>query len=77
MKTPAQTFAQRKSSKTKVLTETTFSLLINRNISVFGITKTNLDNTANNEKLKIDGYNLTQSDRNRNERVDHSEQIYS
>ena len=41
------------------------SLLINSNISVLGITKTKLDNTANNEEVDIDGYNLIRSDRNR------------
>ena len=34
------------------------SLLINSNISVFGTTETKLDNTENNEEVKIDGYNL-------------------
>ena len=41
------------------------SLLINSNISVFGIPETKLDNTVNNEKVEIDGYNLIWSYRNR------------
>ena len=41
------------------------SSLINSNISVFGIPETKLDNTVNNEKVEIDGYNLIQSYRNR------------
>ena len=40
------------------------SLLINWNISVFGITETKLDNTVSNEEVEIDGYNLIRSDRN-------------
>ena len=37
-------------------------LAFNTNISVLGITETKLDNTASNEELKIDGYNLLRSD---------------
>ena len=42
------------------------TLAINTNISVLGITETKLDNTVSNEELKIDGYNLLRSDRNKN-----------
>ena len=42
------------------------TLAINTNISVLGITETKLDNTVSNEELKIDGYNLLSSDRNKN-----------
>ena len=42
------------------------TLAINTNISVLGITETKLDNTVSNEELKIDGYNLLWSDRNKN-----------
>ena len=42
------------------------TLAINTNLSVLGITETKLDNTVSNEKLKIDGYNLLQSNRNKN-----------
>ena len=41
-------------------------LAFNTNISALGITETKLDNTASNEELKIDGYNLLRSDRNKN-----------
>lgn len=41
------------------------SLLINFNISVFGITETELDSTVSNEEAKIDGYNLIRFDRSR------------
>ena len=37
----------------------------NTNISVLGITETKLDNTVSNGELKIDGYNLLQSGRNK------------
>ena len=40
-------------------------LLINSNISVLGKTETKLDSTIHNEEVKIDGYNLIRSDRNR------------
>ena len=42
------------------------TLAFNTNISVLRITETKLDNTISKEELKIDGYNLLQSDRNRN-----------
>ena len=42
------------------------ALAFNTNNSVLGITKTKFDNTVSNEELKIDGYNLLQSDRNKN-----------
>ena len=42
------------------------ALAINTNISVLGITETNLDNSVSNQELKIDGYNLLRSDRNKN-----------
>ena len=38
----------------------------NTNISVLGITEAKLDNTVNSEKLKVDGYNLLRSDKNKN-----------
>ena len=38
----------------------------NTNISVLGITEAKLDSTVNNEKLKVDGYNLLRSDKNKN-----------
>ena len=41
-------------------------LAVNANISVLGITETKLDNTISNEELKVDGYNLLRSDRNKN-----------
>ena len=41
------------------------SLLINLNISVLRITETELNNTANNAEVEIDGYNLIQYDRNK------------
>ena len=41
------------------------SLALNTNISVLGFTETKLDNTVSNEELKIDGYNLLQSDRSK------------
>ena len=41
------------------------TLAINTNISVLGITETKLDNTVSNEELKINGYNLLRSDRNK------------
>ena len=44
------------------------TLVFNKNISLFGITETKLDNTVSNEELKIDGCNLLRSDRNRNGR---------
>ena len=44
--------------------EQLWSLLISSNISALGITETKLDSTINNE-VKIDGYNLIRSDRNR------------
>ena len=40
-------------------------LLINSNISVLGKTETKLDSTVHNKEVKIDGYNLIRSDRNR------------
>ena len=43
------------------------TLAFNTNISVLGITKTKLNNTASNEELKIDDYNLLRSDRNKND----------
>ena len=43
------------------------SLLINSNPSVLRITETKLDNTVNNEEVKIDGYNLIRSNRNKME----------
>ena len=42
------------------------TLANNTNISVLGITETKLDNTVINEELKINGYNLLRSDRNKN-----------
>ena len=42
------------------------TLAFNKNISILGITETKLDNTFSNEELKIDGYNLLQSDRKKN-----------
>ena len=42
-------------------------LLTNPNISVLGINETKLVSTVKNEKVKIDGYNLIRSDRNRKE----------
>ena len=42
------------------------ALAFNKNISVLGITEVKLDNTVRNEELKIDGYNLLRSDRNKN-----------
>ena len=42
------------------------ALAFNTNISVLGITETKLDNTGSNGELKIDGYNLLRSDRNKN-----------
>ena len=42
------------------------TLSINTSISVLGITDKKLDNTVSNEELKIDGYNLSRSDRNKN-----------
>ena len=42
------------------------TLTLNTYISVLGITETKLDNTVSNEELKIDGYNLLRSDRNKN-----------
>ena len=41
-------------------------MAVKTNISVLGITETKLDDTINNEEIKIDGYNLLRSDRNRN-----------
>ena len=41
------------------------TLAFNTNNSVLGITETKHDNTVSNEKLKIDGYNLLRSDRNK------------
>ena len=45
--------------------EQLISLLTNSNISVLWITETQLDNTANNAEVKIDGYNLIRSDKNK------------
>ena len=45
--------------------EQLISLLTNSNISLLGITETQLDNTANNAGVKIDGYNLIRSDKNK------------
>ena len=45
--------------------EQLISLLTNSNISVLRITETQLDNTANNAEVKIDGYNLIRSDKNK------------
>ena len=42
------------------------TLALNTKISVLGITETKLHNTVSNEELKIDGYNLLRSDRNKN-----------
>ena len=42
-------------------------LLTNPNISVLGINETKLVSTVKNEKVKVDGYNLIRSDRNRKE----------
>ena len=43
------------------------SLLTNPNISVLRINETKLVSIVKNEKVKIDGYNLIRSDRNRKE----------
>ena len=42
------------------------TLAMYTNISVLGITETKLHNTVSNKELKIDGYNLLRSDRNKN-----------
>ena len=56
--------------ETIFLIEELRTLAFNTNISVLGIsvlfTETKLDNTVSNEELKIDGYKLLRSDRNRN-----------
>ena len=41
--------------------------VFNTNIFVLGIAETKLDNTASNEELKTDGYNLLRSDRDKND----------
>ena len=41
------------------------TLAFNTNTSVLGITETKLDNTVSNEELKINGYSLLRSDRNK------------
>ena len=43
------------------------TLAFNTNISVLGIIETKLGNTVSSEELRIDGYNLLRSDRNRND----------
>ena len=43
------------------------SLLTNPNIPVLGINKTKLVSIVKNRKVKIDGYNLIRSNRNRKE----------
>ena len=52
--------------ETIFLIEELRTLAFNTNISVLRITETKLDNTVSNEELKIDGYKLLRSDRNRN-----------
>ena len=47
-------------------TEELRTLAFKTDISALGITETKLDNTVSNEELKIDGYNLLRSDRNKN-----------
>ena len=42
------------------------TLAFNTNISVLWITEAKLDNTVSSEEIKIEGYNLLRSDRNKN-----------